>query len=440
MLTYTGMISKNIENPPSEVFLDNYIKVRIPNLHGPKTVEDYSDINISENKQIWVSDENLPWAHVLKPIGTQGTFVASDYFEEDEIVLVQAVNDDLSNLLVLGKLGNFVATSDSQTIEGRKNGTITADSSISSSSNDPAFVNSSSLISIAKSQIGVKDNGNNKVIYNTAYYGREVYGSNYAWCCAFVWWCFQKANLSQYFYGGNKTASCQTLFDYHKKKNESVSNDFKAGDILFFNWTNKNGRAQHVGIAIEDQNGNTIKTVEGNTCGSGNQSSGGQVMEKTRKMSQIIGGYRPGKSTSNEQQCFDYFTKTMGLNTAAACGIMGNIYYESSFKTTTVGDKGTSYGICQWHNGRYDNLKKYCAEQNMDYTQLIPQLKYLNYELTTSYTKVLNSIKSVSNTSEGAASAAETWCRKFEIPANVDNEVNKKRVPKAKEYFTKYNK
>lgn len=48
------------------------------------------------------------------------------------------------------------------------------------------------LVKIAESQIGVKESpaGSNKVKYNTWYYGREVSGDAYPWCCAFVEWCF----------------------------------------------------------------------------------------------------------------------------------------------------------------------------------------------------------------------------------------------------------
>ena len=60
---------------------------------------------------------------------------------------------------------------------------------------------------------------------------------------------------------------------------------------------------------------------------------------------------------SNEQKCYNYFTKTMNLNCAGACGILANIKYESGFNPKAKGDGGTSYGICQWHNNRYTNLK-----------------------------------------------------------------------------------
>ncbi len=48
------------------------------------------------------------------------------------------------------------------------------------------------LVEIARSQVGVKESpaNSNNVKYNTWYYGKVVAGSSYAWCGAFVSWCF----------------------------------------------------------------------------------------------------------------------------------------------------------------------------------------------------------------------------------------------------------
>lgn len=440
MRIYTGMISKDTEGQPQDATYVNYVKVRIPFLHGAKPSDDNSDSNSKSSSRYYINDADLPWAHVVKPMDFDGELIADDYFEEDELVMVQALNDDLTNLVVVGKLGNFTATEDADLVEARRNGSAGPGDNSSSGSDGSdyaGFNNAASLINVALSQVGTKEKPTNKVKYNTEYYGREVSGDGYAWCCAFVWWCFKHAGLSHYFYGNAKTAHCETLKTYHNRKGESIKNNFKAGDVIFMNF-NGGTKAQHVGIVVENQSGNSVKTVEGNTSGSGSQSSGGEVMRKTRNMSCIVGGFRPGKSTPNEQQCYNYFTKTMGLNCAAACGILGNIYYESTFRTTALGDNGTSYGICQWHAGRYDNLKKYCADNNLDYTSLIGQLQYLNYELNKSYKSVYNDIKAVANTEAGAYNAASIWCKRFEIPANADNAVRTKRGPKAKSYFKKY--
>lgn len=143
------------------------------------------------------------------------------------------------------------------------------------------------LIAKAKRQVGTKENpsGSNKVKYNTAYYGREVSGSAYPWCCAFIWWLFKECNASNLFYGGKKTASCTTLMNYYKSTGQ-FSKTPKVGSLVFFNW-GKGTAAKHIGIVTRVNSGSII-TIEGNTA-VGNDSNGGEVMERTRYPSQILG-------------------------------------------------------------------------------------------------------------------------------------------------------
>lgn len=69
------------------------------------------------------------------------------------------------------------------------------------------------VLQIAEWQLGVVEmpTNSNKVKYNSAYYGREVSGSGYAWCMAFVWWVFREAG-----FGLCKAASCATLVTLYK--------------------------------------------------------------------------------------------------------------------------------------------------------------------------------------------------------------------------------
>lgn len=153
------------------------------------------------------------------------------------------------------------------------------------------------IISVARIEIGTveKPMNSNKVKYNTEYYGREVQGSAYPWCCAFVWWVFKKAGLSNLFYGGKKTASCITLYNYYKKAGQAVTN-YKAGDIVFFNFSGGT-KAQHVGIVEKVNADGSLTTIEGNT-GTSNQANGGAVMRRTRQLKYVIGGARPNYSNN----------------------------------------------------------------------------------------------------------------------------------------------
>lgn len=151
------------------------------------------------------------------------------------------------------------------------------------------------LMDIVKSYIGTKEEpaGSNNVIFNTDYYGREVSGDNYAWCCAFVWDMFRMAGLSEYFYGGNKVASCTKLRDFHKDR--IVTDSFKYGDLIFFNFKNTkldplNSTCYHMGF-FSSQTATTITTIDGNTSNT-SEDNGGNVMKKTRMKDCVVCGIR----------------------------------------------------------------------------------------------------------------------------------------------------
>lgn len=122
-------------------------------------------------------------------------------------------------------------------------------------------------------------------------------------------------------------------------------------------------------------------------------------------------------ATANEKTAFNFFTENMGLNPAAACGIMANINAESRFIPDITGPGG-SYGICQWLGVRKTRLQNYCSSKGYDYTSLKGQLNFLQYELKNTFPSVYNYLKKVSNTSGGAYNAAYYFCYHFEAPFN----------------------
>ena len=122
-------------------------------------------------------------------------------------------------------------------------------------------------------------------------------------------------------------------------------------------------------------------------------------------------------SGSNEEIVYKFCVKEIGLNKAAACGIVANVRYESDFRPTLYGDGGTSYGICQWHAARRTSLINWCESNNYDYTTLRGQLYYLKYDLKTNYASVYKYLKEVDDTAEGAYDAGYFFCYNFEAPA-----------------------
>ena len=140
----------------------------------------------------------------------------------------------------------------------------------------------------------------------------------------------------------------------------------------------------------------------------------------------------------SETAVFTYLTREMGLNTAAACGVLANIQYESDFDPTVWGDSGTSHGLCQWHAGRCSALCSFCDEHGYDVDSVFGQMEYLNYELSTSYPGVLEKLQSVEDSADGAYDAAWYWCCYFEVPANRESQAALRGDLAANSYYPAY--
>ena len=146
----------------------------------------------------------------------------------------------------------------------------------------------------AASQVGITESpaGSNVVKYNEAFYGRKVSGSAYPWCVTFVWWVFRQAGFSLY-----KTASCTALVDRYREASPSqiIQGNYRPGDLVFFDFSGRRAKTEHVGIVESVGADGTLTTIEGNT-GSGSNANGGAVMRRTRKPGLVTCGIRPGYS------------------------------------------------------------------------------------------------------------------------------------------------
>lgn len=109
-----------------------------------------------------------------------------------------------------------------------------------------------------------------------------------------------------------------------------------------------------------------------------------------------------------------------GVTAGGAIGIIANIHHESTFRANAVGDNGTSFGICQWHYGRGNNMKTHCLNYNgvsWD-NNLSGQVDYLIHELKNSYKSTWEKVTSAPNTLQGAQDVAKYFCINFEIPSD----------------------
>lgn len=125
-----------------------------------------------------------------------------------------------------------------------------------------------SIVSVARSQIGVKERSSNSddILYNDWYYGRRVnnngVAAKYAWCAVFVSWCADQAGIPTNIIP--KTANTTDM--KNRLINSGGSSHLKgsgymprSGDIIFFG----SNASQHVGI-VKSSSGSTVYYIDGN--------------------------------------------------------------------------------------------------------------------------------------------------------------------------------
>ena len=147
--------------------------------------------------------------------------------------------------------------------------------------------------------------------------------------------------------------------------------------------------------------------------------------------------YPSANITVNSKLVYRFLRKDMKLNHAAACGVLANIQLESNFRPIALGDGGTSYGICQWHLGRFVHLMSFCKKEGLDYNTLYGQLCYLKYELETCYPGVLAYLENTEDTEEGSYLAGYNFCYHFEIPDFTEERSERRGNLGKNEYFVK---
>lgn len=148
------------------------------------------------------------------------------------------------------------------------------------------------LLSTAEAQVGTAEfpPNSNKVLYNTWYYGRVMSGDAYPWCMTFCQWVFDRANVKV----SVRTASCTILLAESKRLKSYVDkNHLRPGDLVLLNFNSPQNQsiATHCGI-VKSVNGIKMEVIEGNTS-TANDTNGGSVMIRTRKISQSVGAFRP---------------------------------------------------------------------------------------------------------------------------------------------------
>lgn len=165
-----------------------------------------------------------------------------------------------------------------------------------------------------------------------------------------------------------------------------------------------------------------------------------------------------------EKKFYKYLTETLGLNCAAACGVLANIAAESAFKSTNLQntyekklgysdkeytlavDNGTygnfvkdaaGYGLAQWtYWNRKQNLLNFAKDKGKSIGDAEMQMQFFGQEIK-GYSGVWNTLKSVDNTADGAYKAGHAVCYSYEAPAAKET-ASVTRGNNAKTYFAKY--
>lgn len=121
----------------------------------------------------------------------------------------------------------------------------------------------------------------------------------------------------------------------------------------------------------------------------------------------IIGDYGGDKAKT----AYRYFV-SQGLSKEAAAGLVGNFMQESSMNESAIGDDGTSGGIAQWHNERWEALKEFADKNGTKWYDFATQLAFVMHELKTTQTDTYNRLRFA----ESAEEAAQIVSDYFERP------------------------
>lgn len=144
------------------------------------------------------------------------------------------------------------------------------------------------VIELAQGEVGVQEEpANSNKGKRVQEYQRATWldGTGWPWCAAFICWLVKEAiGARKVPFARPETAQAWDFENWARKQKgvtlyKNSSTPAKRGDIVVFTFS-------HIGLAVDDQKGSTVATIEGNTDGSGSREGGG-VYKKSRKRSQI---------------------------------------------------------------------------------------------------------------------------------------------------------
>ena len=141
------------------------------------------------------------------------------------------------------------------------------------------------ILAVARGELGYKESpaGSNRTKYGT------WLGLNgQPWCMLFIQWVFTQAGAESLL--AARTASCGAFMRAAQSTGRWVTSGYQPGDVVIYDFPG-GGATDHCGIVVTALT-TGVRAIEGNTA-SGDDSNGGEVMERTRPANWIVGAYRP---------------------------------------------------------------------------------------------------------------------------------------------------
>ena len=142
------------------------------------------------------------------------------------------------------------------------------------------------VLDIARAELGYTETpaGSNRTKYGK-WFGLD----GQPWCMMFVQWVFSQAGAESLLPA--RTASCGSFMRAAQAQGRWVTEGYRPGDIVIYNFPGNNALTDHCGIVVTALT-TGIRAIEGNT-GAESDANGGQVQERTRPTKFILGAYRP---------------------------------------------------------------------------------------------------------------------------------------------------
>ena len=300
---------------------------------------------------------------------------------------------------------------------------------------DPRGVNGyKTLTSIALGEFRASDSaeypqGSDCVKYNTWLYGTRVsngyengaYEEKYNWNAAFVSWCAAQGGYTEYGRIPRAYTGGELYTWYFTKTNATIYSKMdltstrkpvtaQFDDLIFFPSEND----YMVGIITE-------ASAESVTYVMGDVNYG--VHQFTVPVDCLPNNCSIVRWKNRDDFIIpfvQFFVNEVGMTKAAAIGLLANVMCESSFNPHAIGDANTSYGLCQWHDGRWRGLVEFCDQHGYDWNTYEGQLQFLKYDMTGRYDYLRRIMNSFYRNSEGADQAAQVFCLQFECPAAME--------------------